>query len=138
MGDVRRKPAPKELQAAGKALWRDFLAEFAPNAAEFALLFQLCLTVDELADMKADLAEMGTVVMGSRNQPRVNPLIAVIAAHRKLVDQLVVALGVPLPGEAVGRRRSAAAKQSVDSRWRQEKRRGRLASVEPLRQEEGK
>jgi P27 family predicted phage terminase small subunit len=138
MGDVRRKPAPKELQAAGKALWRQVLDEFEPNAAEFALLFQLCLTVDELADMKADLAEMGTVVMGSRNQPRVNPLIAVIAAHRKLVDQLVVALGVPLPGEAVGRRRSAAAKQSVDSRWRQEKRRGRLASVEPLRQEEGK
>jgi phage terminase small subunit len=131
MADVRRKPAPKELQAAGKALWRQVLDEFEPNAAEFALLFQLCLTVDELAAMKADLAEMGMVVMGSRNQPRLNPLIAAITAHRKLVDQLVVALGVPLPGETVGRRRSAQAKQAVDTRWRQEKRRGRLASVEP-------
>jgi P27 family predicted phage terminase small subunit len=137
MADVRRRSAPKGLKAAGKALWREVLAEFEPNAAELALLEQLCLTVDELAAMQADLAEMGMVVMGSRNQPRVNPLIAVIAAHRKLVDQLVVALGVPLPGETVGRRRSAAAKQSVDKRWRQEKRRGRLASVQTLREEEG-
>ncbi|MFZ3319530.1 MAG: P27 family phage terminase small subunit [Mycobacterium sp.] len=129
-GGVRCPPAPKDLQVEGRKLWRDVLAEFELNATELALLRQLCLTVDELAAMKADLAEMGLVVMGSRNQPRVNPLIAVIASHRKLVDQLVVALGVPLPGESVGRRRSSAAKQSVDKRWRQEKSRGRLASVQ--------
>jgi hypothetical protein len=117
------------LQAPGKALWRDVVDEFELNPAETALLYQLALTLDELAQMKADLAEMGTVVMGSRNQPRVNPLIAAIATHRKLADGLVVALGLPLPGEVVGRRRSAQAKQAVDSRWRQQ-RRGRLSSVQ--------
>lgn len=134
---TRQPPAPKDLQAAGKKLWRDVLAEFALNAAELALLRELCLTVDELAAMKADLADMGTVVMGSRNQPRVNPLLAAIAGHRKLADQLVVALGLPLPGEVVGRRRSAAAKQAVDARWKQEKRRGRLASVTVRQEQEG-
>jgi len=132
------KRPPAGLKVAGKRLWRDVLAEFVPNAAELALLEQLCLTVDELAEMKADLSEMGLVVMGSRNQPRTNPLIPVIAAHRKLVDQLVTALGVPLPGESVGRRRSAAAKQSIDTRNRQERKlRGRLASVQTIRQPEG-
>jgi hypothetical protein len=53
----------------------------------------------------------------------------VIAQHRKLADQLVVALGLPLEGEVVGRRRSAQAKQAVDSRWRQQ-RRGRLSSIQ--------
>jgi phage terminase small subunit len=68
---TRKPPAPKDLQAAGKKLWRETLAEFELSAPESALLHQLCLTIDELAQMKADLAEMGTVVMGSRDQPRV-------------------------------------------------------------------
>lgn len=133
MADGSRPPAPpKDLLVEGRKLWRDVLAESELNAAEMALLKQLCLTVDELGAMKADLAEMGTVVMGSRNQPRVNPLLAAIGAHRKLADQLVVALGLPLEGEVVGRRRSAAAKQNADARWRRApaRRKGRLASVQ--------
>ena len=128
-----RAPAPpKDLQVEGRKLWRDVVAEFEPNAAELALLYQLCLTVDELAEMKAEMAEMGVVVAGSRGQPRVNPVLSAIAAHRRLVDQLVVALGVPLEGEVVGRRRSAAAKQSADAKWRRSgpRRKGRLASVQ--------
>jgi phage terminase small subunit len=135
VGDRVRRPAPpKDLQAAGKAMWKSILDEFKLNSAEMGLLYQLCVTLDELAAMKADLAEMGTVVMGSRNQPRPNPLLPLIVAHRKLVDQLVVAVGLPLEGEMVGRRRSAQAKQAVDSRWRQQ-RRGRLGSVQVERRD---
>jgi phage terminase small subunit len=127
---VRPPSAPKDLQVGGRKLWRQAVDEFELNPVELALLYQLCLTVDELAAMKADLAEMGTIVAGSRNQPRVNPLLGAIVSHRKLADQLAVALGLPLAGEAVGRRRSAAAKQAVNSRWAKSKtRKGRLASV---------
>jgi P27 family predicted phage terminase small subunit len=127
---VRPPSAPKDLQVEGRKLWRQAVDEFELNPVELALLYQLCLTVDELAAMKADLAEMGTIVAGSRNQPRVNPLLGAIVSHRKLADQLAVALGLPLAGEAVGRRRSAAAKQAVNSRWAKSKtRNGRLASV---------
>jgi P27 family predicted phage terminase small subunit len=127
---VRPPSAPKDLQVEGRKLWRQVVDEFELNPVELALLYQLCLTVDELAAMKADLAEMGTIVAGSRNQPRVNPLLGAIVSHRKLADQLAVALGLPLAGEAVGRRRSAAAKQAVNSRWAKSKtRKGRLASV---------
>jgi hypothetical protein len=65
----------------------------------------------------------------------VNPLLAAIVAHRKLADQLAVALGLPLAGESVGRRRSAAARQSVNARWRQTKRHGRLAWVQQFTRE---
>jgi hypothetical protein len=135
--DSLRPPPPPDLQDAGQALWNDVLSEFEMNAAELRLLHQLGLTLDELAQMKADLAEMGSVVMGSRNQPKINPLLPVIAAHRKLADQLVTALALPLDGETIGRRRSAQAKQAVDSRWRQQRRsRGRLGSV-PVQQRDG-
>lgn len=133
MADGSRLPsAPKDLQVEGRKLWRQAVDEFELNSVELTLLHQLCLTVDELAAMQRDLAEMGSVVMGSRSQPRVNPLLGAIVAHRKLADQLAVALGLPLAGEAVGRRRSAAAKQSVDARWRKAptRRKGRLAAVQ--------
>jgi phage terminase small subunit len=134
VADEPRPPsAPKDLQVEGRKLWRQAVDEFDLDSIELALLRQLCLTVDELVAMKADLAEMGTIVAGSRNQPRVNPLLAAIVAHRKLADQLAVALGLPLAGEAVGRRRSAAAKQNANSRWQKTRTRtGRLASVQQL------
>jgi P27 family predicted phage terminase small subunit len=134
MGALTPPPTPKGLKSAGRALWRAQLSEFeASSPAELALLEQACLTVDELAAMKTDLAEMGLVVSGSTGQPRINPLVSAIAAHRKLLDQLVVSLGIPLPSETVGRRRSAAAKQSADARWRKTPRRkGRLGSVEAV------
>jgi hypothetical protein len=132
------KAPPKDLKAPGRALWRDVLVEFEPDPAEYALLYQLCVTVDELTAMKADLSDMGNIVAGSASQPVLNPLIPAIAQHRKLVDQLVVALGLPLEGETVGRRRSAQAKQAADARWQRGRRRkGRLASVQPLSDAQG-
>jgi hypothetical protein len=41
-----------------------------------------------------------------------------LAVHRKLIDQMIVALSLPIDGESVGRRRSAQAKLNADSRWR--------------------
>jgi hypothetical protein len=71
-------------------------------------------TIDEIAELKAALAVPGLVVEGSKGQPRPNGRVATLVSHRKLADQLVVALGLPVEGEAVGRRRSAQAKQAVD------------------------
>ena len=113
----RSKPAPRDLKEAGKALWRNLTREFVFNSAELALLHQLCCTTDEIADLKAGLTATKPVVKGSRGQPRANPLLAELRNHRKLADQLVVALGLPIDGEAVGRRRSAQARQAADTRW---------------------
>lgn len=133
----RRRPTPTGLGTTGRALWREVIDTYDLDPAEVVLLRELCATVDEIARMTADLAEMGVIVAGSRGQPVANPLLAHIATHRKLADQLVVALALPSGSETVGRRRSAQAKQAVDSRWRAANRRGRLPTVTTNRQEEG-
>src|ERR1700682_299234 len=99
------KPAPRDLGQAGKKLWRNATSEFTFSSVEFELLYQLCCVIDEIAAMRADLSEMGYIVAGSEKQPRINPVVAALTAHRKLADQLAVALSLPAEGEAVGRRR---------------------------------
>jgi hypothetical protein len=138
-GMAARKPtAPGDLKGPGTALWRDVLAQFGLNPAELTLLHQLCRTTDELDAMSTELASSSYTVRGSKQQPRPHPLLAEIRQHRRLVDQLVTALGLPLPTEVLGRRRSASAKQAADSRWRQEKeRKGRLASVQEISRKDG-
>jgi hypothetical protein len=80
---TRRKAAPSNLKAPGKALWRSILVQFELNAAEFALLHQLCCTTDEIADIQKALAGSGPLVTGSQGQPVANPLLSVLANHRK-------------------------------------------------------
>src|SRR4051794_10107269 len=106
----RSKPAPKDLGAEGILLWRKLTLEFEFNNAELELLHQFAQTIDEIGQLKAALAATGTTVKGSKGQPRLNPLWNELRQHRKLADQLVVALALPAEGEAVGRRRSAQAK----------------------------
>jgi hypothetical protein len=125
---TQAKPAPKDLQQAGRKLWRNATAEFTFNAVEVELLYQLCCVVDEVAAMRADLREMGYIVAGSEKQPRINPVVAALANHRKLADTLATALSLPIEGEAVGRRRSAVAKQNADARWKP-KSGGRIRAV---------
>jgi P27 family predicted phage terminase small subunit len=113
----RSKPAPADLGDDGKVLWRNLTREFEFNSAELAILRQLACTTDELASIKAALRRTGPTVKGSTGQVRANPLLAELRNHRKLADQLILALGLPIDGETVGRRRSAQAKQAADSRW---------------------
>jgi hypothetical protein len=125
----RRKPAPKDLRETGTALWRKLLGEYQLNAAEESMLHQLCATMDEIADLKAALAASKPMVKGSKGQPRPNPLLASLVTHRKLADQLVTALALPIEGEVVGRRRCAQAKQAADARWRKTKSGPRIHAV---------
>jgi hypothetical protein len=128
---------PKDLNATGRAFWRSVLAAHEANPAELQLLHEACRTKDELDVMAERVASESPVVAGSKGQPRPHPLLAEIRQHRRLLDQLVVALGLPLESEVVGRRRSAAAKRAADERWRKAgtRRKGRLTSVEGMRQE---
>jgi hypothetical protein len=123
------QPAPKDLKQTGVALWRKITREFGFNSVELELLHRLCVTIDEIAAMRADLSEMGMVVAGSERQPRANPLIDKLVAHRKLADQLSTALALPIEGEAAGQRRSVKSKMAADARWRQARSRGRLNVV---------
>jgi hypothetical protein len=71
-------------------------------------------------------------VAGSKGQPVLNPVFAQLAVHRKLIDQMIVALSLPIDGESVGRRRSAQAKLNADSRWRKVKTGGRINQIRKM------
>ena len=113
-------------------MWRNLTREFDFNSAEVSLLHQLCCTTDEIAELKTALTRTGPVVEGSKGQPRANPLLGELRNHRKLADQLVVALGLPIDGEQVGRRRSSQQKQAADARWRKTKSKGRLQAMRKI------
>jgi hypothetical protein len=131
------KSAPRGLGPDGKALWRNVTREFEFNSAETELLRQLCVVVDEIAQLRCVLAELGPMVKGSKGQPVLSPVFAQLVSHRKLFDELVVALALPIEGEAAGQRRSAKSKMAADARWRRTKSRGRLNVVGAMQKERG-
>lgn len=113
---------PAELRKQGRALWRRLWAEYKFNAAETALLQQLCAVIDEIEDLRAELAASNTTVAGSKGQPVINPAFAALRDHRRLADQLVVALGLPTDDATAG---SRTASKSA-------RRRGRVASIQTV------
>ncbi len=113
-----RKPAPCDLKARGKALWRSVIGTYVLDPAETALLHELCRTADELDVLTSAMAEASPVVAGSQGQPRANPLLAEIRQHRKLAETLAIALALPVDGETIGTRRSVNAKAAAQARWR--------------------
>ncbi|BCQ09609.1 hypothetical protein JMUB5695_03058 [Mycobacterium heckeshornense] len=91
--------------------------------------------MDEIATLKHELADMGYVTMGSRNQPRVNPILSALDQHRKTADQLVVSLALPMEGEILGQRRGPAAKQSARPGQRKIKTGARIHTMDRMRQQ---
>lgn len=113
MAAAKPPPPPRDLGAAGKSVWRRLTAEFTFHAAEIEILRQLATTADEIELMKAEMSDMGVIVAGSEKQPRLNPIIPALVSHKKLFDQLVMALALPIGNETTGKRRTAAAKQAA-------------------------
>jgi len=113
-----RKRPPVGLGKRGRAMWADITETYRLDPAEVALLVELCRSIDEIDALSAALAEGPLMVTGSTGQPRPNPLLDQLREHRKVADRLAAALALPIEGESVGRRRSATAKQAVNTRWR--------------------
>jgi hypothetical protein len=113
---VRR--APSGLGKAGRALWRDIMAEFGLAPHEAAILVQCCRVVDRLDAIEAELsAAPSLVVAGSTGQMRPHPLLGEQRMQMRVLESLSRALSIPLEGEQVGRRRSPSAREAAVQRW---------------------
>jgi hypothetical protein len=113
-----RVTAPSDLKGRGKALWRSIIERYTLDPAETALLLELCRTTDELDVLTAMMATQSPMVVGSQGQPRPNPLLGEIRAHRRVAEKLVVGLALPAEGQTVGQRRSLNAAAAANARWR--------------------
>jgi phage terminase small subunit len=126
MGDMSRAKAPQSLGETGRAFWRRVNATYELSPAEEAVLARCCRTLDVLDPLDAVLADADDLVVeGSAGQPKPHPALASVADQQRLLDQLLRALNLPLPDEQEGRRRSPAAREAAQARWRQ--RRGQVA-----------
>jgi phage terminase small subunit len=124
---TRPKP-PQSLGETGRVFWRRVTGVYELSPGEEALLARCCRTLDVLDRLDRALAEADSLmVAGSVGQLKAHPALAAAADQQRLLDQLVRALNLPLPGEAEGRRRSPAARESALARWRQERRGGAVA-----------
>lgn len=117
-GHMTRPRPPASLDQAGKALWRAVTGAYdlAPHEAE--LLRQACRVADQLARIDAALLDADVVVEGYSGQPRAHPLLQASADQRRVLDGLFRSMALPMPAEDVGRRRSPAAREAAQARWR--------------------
>lgn len=113
--------APRGLEKAGKALWRDTWAVFdlRDEPHKLAVLEQACRTRDELTRLEAAMTEQPYMVMGSKQQPVVNPLVPEARFQRKTLAELLTRLGLPdnSDPEDPHERRRAAGRTAALARW---------------------
>jgi hypothetical protein len=118
---VATKPAPKNLGAAGRKMWKAVCSTYVLRPDEYRILEDACREVDLIDRLEEALQDAELIVHGSMGQPVANPLVQEIRQHRGQLRQLFAALklpddGTPVPGEGQGD--STGARAAAESRWR--------------------
>lgn len=114
-----RVTAPESLDAAGRRLWREVTRYYDLAPHELELLRQAARVADLLARIDVVLMDSELVVEGHAGQPRSHPLLAASVMQRAVLDSLFRSMGLPMPDEAEGLRRSKSAIALAQQRWRQ-------------------
>ena len=117
----RRRPprAPAGLRRGGAArrLWRDLLSRYEVRADELAVLSAACHTLDEIEDMRAELASYPRLTLtGGRGAVAEHPLLEGIRRHEAALLKLLDFLGLDA-ADAHGDTASRAGSALVNKRW---------------------
>jgi hypothetical protein len=118
-----------EFESAGEALWQSYTSVLDLDPGEKANLRMACHALDELAKIELILSKTQPLVKGSRNQPRLNPLLAAASDHRRVVYKLLGAIKIPANRAAaiesnVGNILSLRAQTAARARWSRRKANG--------------
>jgi phage terminase small subunit len=125
MTDDKVPAAPRGLQARGRRLWREVLADHELRPDELTVLAAACRTADEVTTLEAALVGAEVMVEGSTGQQRPNPLFRETREHRKALAALLKQLGLVESdedgGTVVPLHISAARRAAVNTRWARER-----------------
>lgn len=115
-------PPPDGLAEAGRALWDSVTSAYDLRTDEVALLAEMSRLLDDLALMRAVLAEDGPMVAGSKGQRRPHPILAEIRGSRLLLVRLASQIGLPdLDGDEAGATpASRKAARAANVRWQRQ------------------
>jgi hypothetical protein len=112
---------PKELQAAGRPLWRAIIADVAAgwrlDARDLALLRRASVIQDWIVALDAVVAADGVMTSGSRGQARVHPAVQEMRGLAAVQKSLLGAIELEDPAAALSLARSRTATRTAA--WRQ-------------------
>lgn len=117
------KRPPAGLREAGRALWRDVLADLADgwelDARELHMLKRACRCADELERLDAAVDAEGVTVKGSRGQLVVNPGLSEARQLRLAQLRLLSAIEVvdPVTARRAATPAQARGRHAAESRW---------------------
>ncbi len=112
-------PAPDDLGDRGRLFWQSTVEGVEFRSDEVALLHELCRTLDEVDALREAIREGGLTVVGSKGQPRPNPLLASLHASRALLIRLAQQLALPDEDEEIGQTHaSRQAQRAAQARWK--------------------
>ena len=98
---------PKGLRREGAALYRSIAGDLDPglefDAVELDTLRRACELADLAADLKADVAQRGLYVIGSRNQEVANPSVGRLAQVQRSITAMTARLKLSPPPVRTGR-----------------------------------
>ena len=120
-----RRPRAPELGPAGRQFWRSVVAAYELSPAETETLRQACHTVEPVAWAQEEVEGAPLTVAGSATgQTVAHSLLGTLTDLRRVLDQQITSLALPMPDEVEGRRRSPKAIAAAQQRWRAQKQRG--------------
>lgn len=118
MADRRKAPAPKNLGAAGLALWQKVTGQWTLRPDELRVLEDACREATLVDRIETELTNDDLMISGSQGQLVINPLVSEVRQHRGVLRGLLAQL--KLPDEGAGAEdgaRSSQARDAAKSRW---------------------
>lgn len=118
MADRRKAPAPKNLGAAGLALWQKVTCQWTLRPDELRVLEDACREATLVDRIETELTNDDLMITGSQGQSVINPLVSEVRQHRGTLSALLRQLKLPdVDATAEGESRSSQARDAAKSRW---------------------